>query len=74
MLLLIHSVAGCETDSIQAGVRFLLGPTLSASVAGMIGGVYTVIPGEISLAHKGVLLDELPEFASNTLQVFTSAY
>ena len=69
-VLLIHSVAGCETDSIQAGVRPFRSPHHSASVAGMIGGGRPVIPGEISLAHKGVLfLDELPEFASNTLQV-----
>lgn len=69
-VLLIHSVAGCETEAIQAGIRPFRAPHHSASVAGMIGGGRPVIPGEISLAHRGVLfLDELPEFASNTLQV-----
>ncbi len=44
-------------------------PHHSASEEGLIGGGRTVKPGEVSLAHKGVLfLDETPEFSKNLLQ------
>ncbi|KRN54929.1 Mg chelatase subunit ChlI [Atopobium minutum] len=68
--LLIHSVAGLPTHKIAQGIPAFRAPHHSISMAGMVGGGRPVMPGEISLAHKGVLfLDEIPEFASNTLQV-----
>lgn len=54
--------------------RFITRPTLraphhSSSLEGLVGGTGQLIPGEISLAHKGLLLlDEAPEFAASVLQ------
>ena len=68
--LLIHSVAGQVPLGIESGQPPFRAPHHSVSAAGLIGGGRPVIPGEISLAHKGVLfLDELPEFATNVLQM-----
>lgn len=67
--LLIHSVAGASTDSIAKGIRPFRAPHHSISMGGLVGGGRPVMPGEISLAHQGVLfLDEMPEFATNVLQ------
>ena len=66
----IHSVAGLLPPSgaiIKPQVRL---PHQTASVEGMCGGGPKCMPGEISLAHKGVLfLDEAAEFRSSVLQM-----
>lgn len=67
--LLIHSVASTVHVDEYAGDRPFRAPHHSISRAGMVGGGRPVLPGEISLAHNGVLfLDELPEFAPSVLQ------
>lgn len=66
---IIHSVAGEDVDGILAGVRPFRRPHHSATTAGLVGGGNPIRPGEISLAHNGVLfLDELAEFKSSVLQ------
>ncbi len=67
----IHSVAGL-LDGKRALVtaRPFRNPHHTISDAGLIGGSRIPKPGEVSLAHNGILfLDELPEFKKNVLEV-----
>jgi magnesium chelatase family protein len=67
----IHSVAGVlDSAAGLVGTRPYRAPHHTISDAGLIGGGAVPRPGEVSLAHNGVLfLDELPEFPRNVLEV-----
>ncbi len=67
----IHSVAGLLSEKKGLiGTRPFRAPHHTISNAGLIGGGPVPRPGEVSLAHNGVLfLDELPEFQRNVLDV-----
>ncbi|PZQ47673.1 MAG: AAA family ATPase [Micavibrio aeruginosavorus] len=66
---MIHSLAGTLEEGGLVKTRPFRDPHHSASLPALVGGGHKVKPGEISLAHRGVLfLDELPEFARGTLE------
>lgn len=65
----IHSVAGHLQQGQLADTRPFLSPHHSASVPSLVGGGAMAKPGDISMAHQGVLfLDEMPEFQRNVLE------
>ncbi len=67
----IHSIAGIlPINAALVGARPFRAPHHTISDAGLIGGGAYPRPGEVSLAHNGVLfLDEFPEFRRNVLEV-----
>ena len=66
----IHSIAGRLKDKGFMVTRPFRAPHHTISDAGLLGGGTNPRPGEVSLAHHGVLfLDELPEFRRQTLEV-----
>ena len=66
----IYSVAGMLENTPLIKHRPFRAPHHTISHAGLVGGGQWPRPGEISLAHGGVLfLDELPEFGQRTLEV-----
>lgn len=65
----VHSVAGLPIEGILAGSRPLRAPHYIISDPGLVGGGNPPRPGEITLAHNGVLfLDEFPEFKRSALE------
>ena len=66
---MVHSVAGALRDGRLIVSRPFRDPHHSASLPALVGGGQRARPGEVSLAHLGVLfLDELPEFQRPTLE------
>ncbi|MGH8068338.1 MAG: YifB family Mg chelatase-like AAA ATPase [Candidatus Entotheonellia bacterium] len=67
----IHSVAGLTGDRTAfVTTRPFRAPHHTISDVGLIGGGQVPLPGEVSLAHHGILfLDELPEFRRHVLEV-----
>ncbi len=64
----IYSLAGLTSDEIISSRPFR-NPHHTSSLISLVGGGASITPGEISLAHKGILfLDEIPEFPRATLE------
>jgi len=70
-----HNIAGRTGDrAALVTARPCRAPHHPISEAGLIGGGHIPMPGDVSLAHNGVLfLDELPEFRRHVLEVLRQA-
>lgn len=63
----VHTIATTVSETLQK--RPFRAPHHTSSHAALIGGGPNAIPGEISLAHRGILfLDEFPEFTRSTIE------
>ncbi len=68
-MLRVHSAAGLTQAGILSTAPPFRGPHHTVSTVGLIGGGNPLRPGEISLAHRGLLfLDELPEYRRELLE------
>ena len=66
----IYSIAGLMDSRALISKRPFRSPHHTITTTALVGGGFVPKPGEISLAHLGVLfLDELPEFQKNTIEV-----
>ncbi len=66
---MVHSLAGALENGGISRTRPFRAPHHTASMAAIVGGGRSAGPGEVSLAHNGVLfLDELPEFNRQVLE------
>ena len=66
---MIYSISGLTRNGGLQNIRPFREPHHTSSMAAIMGGGRSAKPGEISLAHNGVLfLDELPEFPRNVLE------
>lgn len=64
----IHSAIGLSVDEILQGKPPFRSPHHTITTRALVGGGYPLRPGEITLAHRGLLfLDELPEYAKEGL-------
>jgi magnesium chelatase family protein len=69
----LHSVVGTPLADIMQGKRPFRAPHHVISEPGLVGGGMTPRPGEVSLAHRGVLfLDEFPEFKRSAIEAMRS--
>jgi magnesium chelatase family protein len=68
-VLKIYSIKGVDFDGIRSNIRPFRSPHHTVSYSGMLGGGGVPKPGEISLAHHGVLfMDEFPEFSRQVIE------
>lgn len=66
---MIHSIAGLIKNGVLSTERPFCSPHHSASMASIIGGGRNATPGEVTIAHNGVLfLDEIPEYQRQVLE------
>lgn len=69
----MHSIAGLLRNDDRIGVRPFRAPHHTVTAVGLVGGGDPIRPGELSLAHNGVLyLDGLPEFSRGAIEPLAS--